>query len=124
MSAVDKARAAWGDPLPDWIKALAEACDATSQAKAAERIGYSPAVVSHVLRAAYPGDLTRVEGAVRGAFMAAEIDCPGQNRPIPTDECIGWQRRPYDGGNHLNVTMFRACRACPNARGGADAALA
>ena len=121
-TALERARAAWGEAMPEWIVALAKACDATTQSRAAEAIGYSPAAVSQVLKRAYAGGLDRIEQAVRGAFMAAEVDCPGQGRAIPTNECTTWQRKGYDGSNHCAVAMFRACRSCPIAQQrGADA---
>lgn len=119
---VDRARAAWGT-LPDWVEALARACEGTSQARVAGRLGFSPPTVNQVLKAAYKGNLSRIEAAVRGAFMADVVDCPGFGGPIPTNECVAWRRRKYDGGNHLNVRMYRACRGgCPHSDlGGGDA---
>jgi hypothetical protein len=125
-SAVERVRAGWRPEVPAWVLRLAEECDRTSQAAVARDIRYSAAVVSHVLRGphVYKGDLAAVEAAVRGAFMAASVFCIGQNRDLPLNECNEWQRRRYDGSNHLNVTMFRACRGgqCPHSKaGGGDA---
>ena len=41
---------AWGAPLPDWVRALAVACQRASQAAVAKELGRSGAVVSQVLR--------------------------------------------------------------------------
>lgn len=122
-AALDRARQAWSGAPPDWVEALAKACDGASQARVADRIGYSAATVSQVIKAAYKGDFSRVEAVVRGAFMAETVACPGRGCAIPTDECVGWRRRPYDGANHLHVRMYRACRGgCPNSDiGGGDA---
>jgi hypothetical protein len=49
-SNVDKALAAWGSPLPDWIKELAEACDASSLRKTATKLGVSAASLSLAIR--------------------------------------------------------------------------
>ncbi|SNS38690.1 hypothetical protein SAMN06265365_1602 [Tistlia consotensis] len=121
-AAIDRARSAWGEELPAWLLALARACDATSQARAAEAIGYSPAVVSTVLKGRYAGDLTRVEAAVRGAFMAEVVACPVLGE-IPTQRCLAEQRKPFTPSNHERVRLYRACRsACPHSKiGGSHA---
>lgn len=113
QSATDRAREAWGDALPAWVLALATACDTTSQSKAAAVIGYSPATISLILRRGYPGDLGRVEQAVRGAWMGDTVACPALHQELPTNECVAWQRRKYDPSNHQTVRMFMACRSCP-----------
>ncbi len=50
MAALLTSLDAWGDTLPDWVRALAEACEASSQNKVAQQLGYSGALVSNVLR--------------------------------------------------------------------------
>lgn len=112
-----RAAAAWR-PVPDWVRALAEACERESQAKVARRIGYSPSVVTQVLGATYRGDLAAVEHAVRGAFLGSTVSCPVLGE-IDTVECRKHQRRPYAAtANHLQVRLFKACRTCPNRRSG------
>lgn len=111
MTALERARASWGEPLPEWIEALAAAADRLGQREVARILGYSAPVVSQVLASRYPGSLRRIEFAVGGAFLARRCKCPGQQwRPIRANECLAWQRRPYDGGNHVAVRMYRACR--------------
>lgn len=116
MSRVEEvARDAWGAEIPDWVIALARACDtAGSQAQVARRLNVSGGQVSQVLRKRYPGKLDRIEEAVSGAYMGREITCPALG-PIPSDECLGW-RRAADGpmpNPTLKVRMFRACNRCP-----------
>lgn len=113
------AAAAWGEPLPDWIAALASACETSSQRAVAERLGRSAGLVSQVLRCKYPGDMAAVEEAVRGAYMAATVDCPALGA-LPTDQCQVWQgrARAFANLNSLRVRMFRACNACPRYRRG------
>lgn len=120
-SASARARDAWGDALPVWVLALATACDATSQSRAAEVIGYSPATVSLVIRHTYSGDLARVEQAVRGAWMGDTVSCPAQHVEMPAHACVAWQRKPYDSSNHQTVRMFMACRSCPLRKAEPDA---
>ena len=112
-SARSRAAAAWGEDLPAWVSALAAACDDTSQRRVADAIGYSAATVSLVMRRAYRGDLSRIEQAVRGAFMGGTVSCPALRSELPSHDCVAWQRRPYDGSNHQTVRMFQACRGCP-----------
>ncbi len=118
-AAMERARAAWGDAMPDWIEAMATACDETSQAKVAKAMGYTPAVVSTLLRRAYAADTTNVEKAARGAFMAATVDCPVLGT-ISARQCVQEQRQPFDSSTHQRVLLFRTCRSgkCPHSNHG------
>jgi len=123
MSAVDRAIAAWGESLPDWLEALARACDRQSQNTVAKKIGYSGALVSQVLNAKYGGGLTAVEQAVRGAFMSATVDCPIVGE-LAADVCNSHQRSPWAPHNPTRIAFFKGCRnGCPHSRveGGKDA---
>lgn len=114
---LEKARAAWGEPLPDWIIALAEACNATTQSAVGKRIGYSGSTVSQVLSDTYRnGDMVRIESVVRGALMAETVHCPIL-QDIGRDICLGWQKRPFSTANSNAVRMYQACRnGCPHSR--------
>lgn len=121
---VATARAAWaaiGQDCPEWVIALAAACAATSQNKVAERMGRSAALVSQVIRAKYPGDLTAVEEVFNGAFRDATVACPARGL-IPTNTCHDWQRRARRlvNVNAERVQMFRACNQCHRYRPEAD----
>ena len=76
MSALENARAAWGDELPEWVAQLASECETTSQNRVAGRLGRSAAVVSQVIRRKYPGDMGAVEQLVRGVFLNGTLECP------------------------------------------------
>lgn len=117
MSFVERAGSAWTDGVPDWVAALAEACDASSQREVAQRLNRSASLVSAVLAANYKGSLEAVEELVRGALMGDEVDCPALG-PLPTDECAAWRghARHFSPHNPLRVRMFRACRRCPRFR--------
>lgn len=121
----ETARVAWADRggAPDWIEALAQACDASTQSAVAERLGRSAGLISQVLRCKYPGDMAGVEDAVRGAFMAATIECPALGT-LPTDECQQWRARSktFVNTNSLRVRMYRACHRCPRNPAARDAA--
>jgi hypothetical protein len=113
---LDIARAAWGEPMPDWVETLAVACSAkgSSQAKVADLLGRSGAMVSQVLRNIYPGDMTRIEERVRGVFMDGRVACPGMGE-IATQACQDWRVKAAQVviGNPLRQRMYRACHACP-----------
>ena len=115
MSAMDRARARWGDPPPDWIVALARACERETQAKVARRLGYSDAVVSSVLKGNYRGDHAAVETAVRAQLQAAAVTCPVLGE-IALARCLAEQSRPLQATSGLRVRLYRACRTCPNNR--------
>lgn len=112
-----KAIAAWGDEVPAWIVALAEACNATTQAAVAKRLGYSSTVVSLVLSNNYGnGDIGRIEQMVRGALMAEFVDCPRLGA-IARNDCLEWQGKPFAATSAHRVEMYRACRGgCPHSR--------
>lgn len=117
MSALSIAGAHW-DELPDWVKALADECDLTSQNQASRRLGYSASVVSNVLRNTYAGSMAAVEDTVRGTLMNEEIACLGLGK-INKRDCRDWRKRSrdYTPHNALYVTMFRACNRCPVNKG-------
>jgi hypothetical protein len=97
--------------MPAWVNTLAQECDATSQAKIAKRIGYTPAVVSLVLQNKYPGNLKNVEKAVRLALMAGTVICPILGE-IAEVECDRSQKQPFLSTNSMRVRLFKACRKC------------
>jgi hypothetical protein len=99
MSPLENARAAWGDPLPDWIEALAVECGLTSQARVASALGRSGAMVSQVLRKKYLGNLSAVEERFRGVFLDSRLNCPALRDFTPT--------------NSQRALMYRACARCP-----------
>lgn len=111
---VEKARAAWGAEIPDWVMVLAQECETTSQTRVARRLKRSPSLVSNVLSADYKGDMTAVEEVVRGVFMRAVVQCPAQGE-IGTNTCRDWMRAAvtFSNINSERVRMYRACRSCP-----------
>ena len=104
----------WGIDAPDWVRALAEACQHASQTKVAAQIRYSAPVISAVLRNTYAADTDAVETAVRGAFMNGTVNCPELGK-IPGHDCVEHKRRSvtFLNTNPMRVRMFRACRRCP-----------
>jgi hypothetical protein len=114
-SCITKARRAWGDVLPDWIETLALACDQSSQAQVANKIGKSKATVSLVIGNQYNAGLNAIEQAVRGVLMEASVECPVVGE-IALDQCHRNQRNTT--GHGLERKLFEPnCRTCRHRRG-------
>ncbi len=115
----DRALLHWANPagsggeVPEWIWALAEACDCSSQGQIAKRLGISPAVVNQVLGNAYKGRLDRVEARVRGELMRETVRCPVL-AAISKRDCLDHQKAKFSATNPLRVRLYRACKTCPN----------
>lgn len=114
MAALLKAKTAWKDAMPDWVAALATACDNSSQNKVARKLERSPALVSTVLSNSYKGDMSAVEDLVRGVFMAGTLACPVFG-DIGLQQCRKWRgrARSFQNVNSQYVQMYKACNRCP-----------
>lgn len=84
---------AWGATPPDWIVALAREVDATSQVRAAGRIGVSSTTVNRVLSHTYAGRYEKAEDAVRAHLLSDRIVCPYQG-DIPAASCLNARQAP------------------------------
>ncbi len=113
MTALDKARTAWGADLPRWVAEMARACADASQAQVAKRMDYSPTVISQVLNRVYQGSYPAVQEVFEGAFEGLSIDCPALGGISPAT-CRGWREkaRSFGNTNGQRVQMYRACRRC------------
>jgi transcriptional regulator with XRE-family HTH domain len=100
----------------NWIELLRSECQRAGQSQAvvAKKIGYSKTVVSQVLNGKYPGDLDKVEMAVRGAYENFEVVCP-ELGGVRGDVCAKHQRNAphWSGANIERRRMYIACRKCP-----------
>lgn len=106
---------AWGEPLPDWVEALMQACSTQTQRQVADAIGYSPGAINQVLSKKYKGNLESIETAVRGALLGETVQCPGLRFEIDKAQCIAWQRRARGRLQAISAThtkMHLACRSC------------
>lgn len=110
---IAKARAAWGEAIPAEVLILAETCKARTSRAVAQQLGYSDAVVSHVLANKYPGDLPKVFLKIRGALMGETVMCPILDE-IGRDRCLTEQAKPFAATNSTRARLFHACRTCPN----------
>ncbi|MBW7968148.1 transcriptional regulator [Bradyrhizobium sp. BR 10289] len=114
-----KAKKAWGEPLPDWIKALAEEADRIKLKGIAIRLEYSQAAISSVLSKKYGGDVGRIEGKVHGLLLGATVVCPVYGE-IGRDQCLDLQRKQHPTSEAAG-RCYRSCRGlgvpkCPNSR--------
>ena len=118
--AVERTREAWNDAPPDWVLALAEACEFESQARVAKRIGYAPPTISQVLSNRYGAGLGEIEQAVRDSLAGKTVLCPGlQGEEIEAMRCRAYQyqKKARVAGNPMLTRVWRACRAgCPHSR--------
>lgn len=113
---VNRVARAWGANPPDWIVALAAACDRTSQGQVAHELGISAPRVNQVLGRSYKGRMDRVEQLVRGQYMKAKVSCPVLGE-ISTRDCQENQSRArgrFRPTNPLRVALRAACPTCPN----------
>jgi len=111
LGAIAKARSAWGEPMPQEISALAEACHAQTSRAVAKRLGYSEAVISQVLARKYPGDVAKVFATIRGALMGETVICPILDE-IGRDRCLDEQARPFAATNSTRARLYHACQTC------------
>ncbi len=110
QSSFNTATIAWGNDLPDWVAALAQACDKhQSQKKVGDIIGYSSATVSLVLKHKYNGDYAKVEIMVRGALLRETAACPVFGA-INLKEC-----QDYQDGKRFTSGMWKRVfrKTCP-----------
>ena len=110
---LNRAARAWGANPPDWVKALALACDKSSQGSVARELEVSAATVNQVLANSYKGRMDRVENRVRGQYMKETVGCPVLGE-ISKRDCQAHQARKFRGTNPLRVKLFQACKTCPN----------
>lgn len=109
-----KAMECWGTP-PDWIVALAEACQRSSQAAVGRDLDVSGSMISQLLSRSYTASTGRIEDRVRGLLMRAVVDCPVMGE-LPTNQCQDWRRKAsaVSLASPRAVVMCRACLKCPH----------
>ena len=100
----------------DWLIALEQACQQSSQAKVAKKLGLSTATISQCINGKYPGDLEGIEKRVRGEYMGETVTCPLLGE-ISGKLCFDWQKKPFAATNEFRVMMYKQCRSgCPNSK--------
>lgn len=95
---------------PSWLQELRRQCEQQGRKKVGQIIGYSTGTLSQVLNDKYPGDIAKVERAVRGAFLGDTVMCPVVGE-IGLHDC-----RKYHTGqpSTVNPIKVRLARTCPN----------
>ncbi len=98
----------------DVKKALQQAvANLKSQAKVAEDLGISPAVVNNLLNDRYPGDVAGMADRIRGQYMAETVHCPVLG-VLGRRHCLDYQARPLVFTNSQRSALYRACKTCIN----------
>jgi uncharacterized membrane protein YgcG len=132
-TAMEKARKAWGEALPDWVAAVAAACDATGSFTAVgKRLGYSRPAISRLITNNYDVDRTKIERRIRevlmqssrfrrsggssgrsspsasyGGWGASRSTFPGRSRPPTRSPARSASRRP--SGSAASWAARRPC---------------
>ncbi len=103
------------EPKSEWIIELEAACEATSQAQVARRLGIADGTVSQLLSGKYGAATNNMQQRIEGALMGRTVVCPviGELR---RDVCLDYQGRKAAATNPLRVQLATACRTCANRR--------
>lgn len=111
---IAKARAAWGDEPPRWVRLLAEQCDLSSQSMTAAKLGKSSTWVSRLINRAYAGSYPEAEEQVLARLGGDQVLCPiwAAMGTIPLISCIRTRRKTNHSGPMLE--WARLCRTCPH----------
>jgi DNA-binding transcriptional regulator YdaS (Cro superfamily) len=86
-----------------------------SQTAVARDLGVSPAVVNHLLKDRYPGDVATMADRIRGQYLAETVNCPVMGE-LGRRHCLDYQARPLAHTNPQRARLFHACKTCPNRR--------
>lgn len=103
-----KAKAAWGTNMPDWIKALAEACDESGLRQTAAKLNASPAMLSLAINNRRE-NLEFLKPKVTSILMISMVPCPVLG-VIGREECLREQAADFSAVNPMKVRLYRACR--------------
>lgn len=122
LLAIDKAKIAWGDTLPVWVRCLAEAADKSSMSSISRKLGLSVTVISQGINNKYgadgKGNIQTLISAVETYLMEAEIRCPAMGEMMLKSICEEWQKSAVSqlGSNPYRAAMAVNCRRCPNSK--------
>lgn len=99
--------------LPAEVKQALEGAVARlgSQSAVAVDLGISAAVVNHLLKDRYPGDVRRMEERIRGQYMAEVVICPVMGT-LSRRHCLDYQARPIAFTNPGRARLHAACKTC------------
>ncbi len=111
-----KARAAWGEAPPEWVAALAAACDGSTQSRVAQDLDLNAGYVSWALGRQHARYWPRVEAAVRGRLLAAHVECPVLG-VLRVDRCALLRRGGAKISRAMRARLAGACPGCPHGGG-------
>jgi hypothetical protein len=95
---------------PDAIKLLTEKVNETSQARVAEKLGYSPAAINTVLKGTCPNPEHILQRVIE-VFGGLSVACPELRGDITLAECAGHRKRE-PVSDSFYARMYRACQKC------------
>ena len=79
----------------------------------AKRIRYARSSLSLARNGKYPGDVTRIERAIRTAFgESGQVDCPHLRRSLAEADCQANRLRPLPTSDPEQARFWQACRFC------------
>ncbi len=108
---ISSAQSAWINP-PDWVLALARACDASTQSAVAKSLNINAAYVSFAINNKSSEYHERVEEAVRAKYMAEVVVCPVLGE-VALDICGGHQRNTRRPTGPVQRQLRETCPGCP-----------
>jgi hypothetical protein len=113
LTNLDRARQAWGEDMPPWVRLLGSACDSANQRQVGQRLGRSSGWVSRVLNATYGGSYEEAETLILAAYGNEGVVCPVFGA-IPLSSCVRARRRKAPPQNQSHRWLAAACPICPN----------
>ncbi len=108
----ERAIAAWGSDMPDWVRILADACDRAGQRSVGAKLKRSSGTLSRILNRNYPGSYEEAETLVRATFAADTVACPAFGK-IPLSSCVRNRRRKAAPINFMQRQFAETCPSCP-----------
>jgi ABC-type uncharacterized transport system ATPase subunit len=116
---VQRAKDAWkvtNGEVPEWVLALAEDCNRSTQKKVAEKIGIGASTISQILGNNYGGKTHQIADRLSGVYLAKMVQCPVLGE-IPRHRCLDQQGRSFRATSAMRVQLYHACRGgCPHSK--------
>lgn len=105
MNYTEKAKLAWGNELPDWVKALAEYANQFGSIKTGVKIGRSRTAVSLIIRNKYNYSHKPIKALVQKQIMT--MSCPLVGDVITHENCQTLCARPFNQTTCKNCENYR-----------------
>lgn len=99
--------------MNDWLALLkADIAKSGSIDATANKLGYSRAAISLVMRDKYQGNPAKI--IARILERCSPVACPHLGEEITEAMCRGYRERPHPISSSMEAAHWRACRRCPN----------